>query len=138
MLLNTLYFVFNSSTVWLVILESLTCFNKNKARYANKCYLFINWLLKQHNECNNLLSITLHNLVEAYNVNYPHFMSTSSSGVGSSEHRLIPIKLPDRHFVKWPPWPFGTKFAMAQYLYLFVIYQSICMPNLELLSQNAQ
>ena len=28
-----------------------------------------------------------------YNVNYPHIMSSSSSGVGSSEHRLIPITL---------------------------------------------
>ena len=35
----------------------------------------------------------------------------STAGVGSSEHRLIPIKLSDRHFVKWPPWASEKKFA---------------------------
>ena len=42
------------------------------------------------------------------------------------------------HFVKWLPWPSGAKSVMAKYPEIFVIYWSICLPSLVLLSLSAQ
>ena len=44
---------------------------------------------------------------------------------------LVPLELAvldtaDRHFVKWPPLPSGTKFAMAQYISVSYISVYMC------------
>jgi hypothetical protein len=44
----------------------------------------------------------------------------------------------DRHFEKWLLQPLEAKYVVAKYPNLFIMYFSTCVPNLVLLSQNAQ
>ena len=40
------------------------------------------------------------------------------------------------HFRNRPPWLMQVQFHMPQYLKMFMVYQSICVPILVLLSQS--
>jgi hypothetical protein len=45
---------------------------------------------------------------------------------------------PGRHFEKWLPQHLETKYVVARHPNLFIMYLSISVPDLVLLSQNAQ
>jgi hypothetical protein len=48
------------------------------------------------------------------------------------------VQYSGRHFEKWLPQPLEAKYVVAKYPNLIIIYFSTSVPNLVLLSQNAQ